>query len=969
VLHGRLADDLQVRQLSRAVNSRVAREDLLDEAGARSRHAEHQYRRLILAPGILMTRKKCVIECRSQSPEKILVFRDRVGCQAAAYPVAFAKIIECGIVLPQILARLAEAERQMHAVCRGNARLVVQRLGRLQVGVVRRVPAGAGQELVCPRMIGPQPDGSPIAVDRIVDTAHGAEQVTLVQRDARVARLQSRGTFVTCQSFCEPAEAPERHAQADQAAGVGGLGGHCASKKSLGRREFRDAVSEVAERPVCHRRCRSQAQGAVDDALCIIHPSELGERIGQVLPGGDESGIDLQRAFEPLDGSFRMPEPLLNCAEAMVCIGVGRVGAEYRATDFFGRRKLSGLQQLIGLRHRIAGGLARTGLHGRCRSAGTAFVTSSHDASGFSLFLQAYAVTGGAVLTSIIGKPRRMRRGGLVYHFDVRADDESAEVGSMARKNKSGRTVSAAVSPRSRSGKPGKIAFREELALAYQHMQAGRVADAESLYRQILARRKLHPQANLALGMLMDSRGRPGPAVEHLHCAARSLPDSVDAQLGLANNLRRLGRNEEALRYFRVVARLSPGNVAVFNNMGNICRELQYAEEAERYLSQAIELQPALPEAHNNLGALYSEQGRIDEAIAQFRQAIACRPDYAKAHRNLATTRKHTAHDDEVRAMERLVERPAATDFDRMQLGFGLGKAFADLGRHRRAFEYWSVANRCQRVLSPYDIQAGLGEIRAMQRIFDAPRLSAAEGASGKVVPVFVVGMPRSGTSLTEQILASHPQVHGAGELGLLGQMARGAVERYPADLSRLGAADWRRFGARYLAEIKRRSNGKRYVVDKLPGNFLCIGMIRMMLADARIIHCRRDPMDTGLSCFQNHFLGAGLGYTCDLDDLGSYYRHYVALMQHWQGVLPAGALHDNAYEALVASPETQIRALLACCGLPFDAGCLSFHETQRMVATASMAQVREPIHQRSVHRWKNYERELRPLRNALNGN
>jgi hypothetical protein len=225
--------------------------------------------------------------------------------------------------------------------------------------------------------------------------------------------------------------------------------------------------------------------------------------------------------------------------------------------------------------------------------------------------------------------------------------------------------------------------------------------------------------------------------------------------------------------------------------------------------------------------------------------------------------------------------------------------------------------------------------------------------------------MPRSGTSLTEQILASHSAVYGAGELGLVGQLARKVAKHGPEGLGRLHAADWRRLGAEYLAEIARLSGGERYVVDKMPGNFLYIGMIRMMLADARIIHCRRDPMDTGLSCFKNYFPAAGLDYTCDLDDLGSYYRHYEALMAYWNQVL-AGEIYESVYETLVARAETEIPRLLEFCGLPFESACISFHETKRTVATASFAQVRQPIHQRSVRKWQNFEQELQPLRNAL---
>jgi len=467
------------------------------------------------------------------------------------------------------------------------------------------------------------------------------------------------------------------------------------------------------------------------------------------------------------------------------------------------------------------------------------------------------------------------------------------------------------------------------------------------------------------------SRGHPvarDPAegiIEHLRRVVRSQPENIDARLSLATHLRRLRRAEDALRHLEIVARLQPGFAAVYNNMGNICRDLRRPEEAEEYLLKAVELQPDFPEALNNLGALYSEQGRAGEALERFRSAIACRPDYCKAHRNLATTKKHERYDDEFHAMLQLFDRPGASDFDRMQLGFGLGKACEELGDHRKAFEFWSVANRCQRNVSPYVVEAAVAEMAAMRQIFDQERLLDADGARGEQTPIFIVGMPRSGTSLVEQILASHSAVHGAGELELIDQLARTAVDRYPEALAELSPFDWRRLGSEYLGAIERSSSGERFVVDKLPLNFQNVGMIRMMFADTRIIHCRRDPLDTGLSCFKNHFLGSRLDFSCDLDDLGVYLKHHEALMDHWHHVLP-GRLIDVSYEHLVADPDAEIRALLEHCGLPFEPACLAFHETQRMVATASMGQVKRPIHRRSVRKWRQFERELEPLSQAL---
>ncbi len=446
--------------------------------------------------------------------------------------------------------------------------------------------------------------------------------------------------------------------------------------------------------------------------------------------------------------------------------------------------------------------------------------------------------------------------------------------------------------------------------------------------------------------------------------AEAGLPD-VDGLIVLARRLRQARRNEDAARCLARVVELNPRLPGVHNNLGNIYRELLQADRSEHHLLKAIELQPGLPEALNNLGALYAEQGRVEEAIQRFRQAIACRPGYTKAHRNLATTRRHSEYDDEICAMEQLFDRTDATDFDRMQLGFGLGKAFADLGEHERAFRYWEVANRCQRRLSPYDVRRALQFMEVMQQTFDESLLlRAGTRPRNGPVPVFVVGMPRSGTSLTEQILASHSAVFGAGEQELIGRLGEQAAS-HPAKLGRLDADTWKQLGERYLEQVQGLSNGEPFIVDKLPTNFLYIGMIRMMLPQAKIVHCLRDPMDTGLSCFRNYFMAPGLNFSCDLTDIGTYYHGYSALMAHWERVLPK-AVHQLVYERLVSDPETEIRRLLEFCGLPFEERCLSFHRVDRMVATASMVQVRQPIHSGSVGAWRRYEQQLQPLRAAL---
>ncbi|GMW07989.1 MAG: hypothetical protein AMXMBFR8_27850 [Nevskiales bacterium] len=227
--------------------------------------------------------------------------------------------------------------------------------------------------------------------------------------------------------------------------------------------------------------------------------------------------------------------------------------------------------------------------------------------------------------------------------------------------------------------------------------------------------------------------------------------------------------------------------------------------------------------------------------------------------------------------------------------------------------------------------------------------------------------MPRSGTSLVEQILASHSAVYGAGELATLDKLLREAAGDFPAGLARLDAGAWQAVGTRYLGELAEIGGEARFVTDKMPGNFLHIGAIWRLFPGAKIIHCVRDPMDTGLSCYRSHFVSDQLGYSCDLLDLGSYYRHYRALMAHWRR-LADGALYDIHYEALVAEPEAEVRRLLEYCGLEFEPDCLQFHRSGRRVRTASGAQVRQPIYRDSLEAWRRYEQELRPFAAALAG-
>ena len=302
---------------------------------------------------------------------------------------------------------------------------------------------------------------------------------------------------------------------------------------------------------------------------------------------------------------------------------------------------------------------------------------------------------------------------------------------------------------------------------------------------------------------------------------------------------------------------------------------------------------------------------------------------------------------------------------------FALAKALDDVGDYRRAFEYWMRGNALKRCEVDYDEAASQRGFRAIADLFDAKQMNRWEAPGDpSTVPIFIVGMPRSGSTLVEQILASHPQVQAAGELTNLDRVVQAACDRggrpipYPAWIQGLDAEGFGRLGQAYVTSLPALLEGKTRITDKLPANFLRIGLIRLMLPNARIIHTLRDPVDTCVSCFTRLLLP----YSYDLAELGRQYRWYHELMAHWRSVLPAGAMLDVVYEDVVDSLEEQARRLIDFCGLPWDDRCLSFHETSRPIATPSNVQVRRPLYRSSVQRWRRYEAHLQPLLAELKG-
>jgi Flp pilus assembly protein TadD len=511
-----------------------------------------------------------------------------------------------------------------------------------------------------------------------------------------------------------------------------------------------------------------------------------------------------------------------------------------------------------------------------------------------------------------------------------------------------------------------------ETAAALQRQ--GRWHDAEQLYQSILVHDQTHFAALHNLGYLRLQQGRREEAAQLLREALKVQPKSPEAHNTLGMVFHTAGQFRDAVRCFENTLKFDPTHANACNNLGASLHLLDRHDRAIDCYRRALALNPRYPDAHRNLGNALQAIGQIDGARRAYEAAIDLAPRQTGSYLGLADCKRFTKDDPHLRSMEALArEAERLADSEQINLHFALAKALADIGEHARSFSELLAGNALKRRTLSYDEMATLREFECVRRVF-SPALIGDRRAEGEpsAAPVFVIGMPRSGTTLIEQILASHPEVFGAGERADFRQAVEAVVPRradglpgYPEAVRALSSRQMRQIGVRYVASIRKNAAGAARIVNKMPTNFLFAGLIATALPNARIIHVCRDPVDTCLSCLSKLFSG-DLSFTYDPGELGRYYRAYDALMQHWREALPPGTMIEVYYEDLVGDLEGQARRLIAHCGLGWSSACLSFHTTERVVATASAAQVRQPIYHSSVGRWRAYGEALRPLLDAL---
>jgi tetratricopeptide (TPR) repeat protein len=535
----------------------------------------------------------------------------------------------------------------------------------------------------------------------------------------------------------------------------------------------------------------------------------------------------------------------------------------------------------------------------------------------------------------------------------------------------------------------------------------GRLAEAIAQYEAALALHPDYPPAHNNLGNALNTLGRPEDAIAHFERALVPNPKYAEAHNNLGIARKAMGELAEAMACYERALALAPNYAEAHNNLGNALQDLGDLVEATAHYEHAIALNPGYAAAHNNLGNARMANGRFADAVACYERAVALQPDYAPAYhhlgialhslgefpqaqlayekaidlapqiaryyRALLDVRPVVPGDRYMVAMEDLGQDMASlTSVNQQELHFTLAKVYADLAQFERSFRHLLAGNALRRHDVAYEEKEMLGFFERVGMAFTPEVMQRLQGRGDPSgMPIFIIGMPRSGTTLVEQILASHPAVFGAGEREDFMQAVQRIAPRdavspaYPELVPTLSGEALGELGASYLAALATAAPGAARITDKMPGNFAYAGLIHLALPNARIIHVRRDPIDTCLSCFSILFAG-GQPQSYDLAEQGRYYRAYATLMQHWRRVLPAGVMLEVQYEDVVADVEQQARRIVAHCGLEWDDACLAFYETRRPVRTASAVQVRQNIHRTSIGRWRHYEAALQPLLREL---
>ena len=525
----------------------------------------------------------------------------------------------------------------------------------------------------------------------------------------------------------------------------------------------------------------------------------------------------------------------------------------------------------------------------------------------------------------------------------------------------------------------------------------GKTEGAINHFKQAITLKPDFAEAHYNLGNCLLKLEQTEEAINHFKQAITLKPDFAEAHNNLGNGLLKLEQTEEAINHFKQAITLKPDFAEAHNNLGNGFQKQEHLEDACIFYKQAITLKPDFVEAYYNLGNSLLEHGKLEDALTHFRQVISLKPDFIDAYiqsgiiskalgqmedsiayfeqaltqrPDCASAYYHLAaidpKEEQVSKIETLLSSPVMPDKEAMYCHFALGMIHNSIKSYSKAFVHFQIGNSINRKNFNYDSKKNADYVNQLIETFSANYFrEKTQYGSDSELPVFILGMPRSGTTLVEQIASSHPQVYGAGELSKMRQIEQAIIKQfntettYPECMSLFNESLTNKYATEYLNELANYNQNAIRITDKMPGNFLYIGIIKTLFPRARIIHCKRNALDTCVSIFLTNFKHHA--YSKDLMDLGQYYLDYERLMAHWLKLF-TDEIFEVQYEDLVMNQESISHQLIEYLGLEWDDRCLSFHENKRAVKTASNLQVRQPIYTKSIERWKRYEEHLHPL-------
>ena len=530
-------------------------------------------------------------------------------------------------------------------------------------------------------------------------------------------------------------------------------------------------------------------------------------------------------------------------------------------------------------------------------------------------------------------------------------------------------------------GKDADVAFersfelspeRGMMAHAAEHHKAGRLDQAEKLCRQVLQKNPRHVDALRMLGLIAAAAGDLEDAEHLLRQALEQAPDHLPAMFELGRVLKELDHHEQAIEVYRAITEQQPDNPKAHFRLAGALGPAALTEQSAAAYQRCLELAPEHAGAWLGLGHMLKTLGQQEEGISAYQRCLEIEPDFGEVYYSLANLKTYRFDDAQIDEMKQRVASEAVKEISEVNFLFALAKAYEDRKDYAQAWHYYEQGNAKQRMLVNYDPVQTETVNDDLVNFFNAEFFSTHQGVGNPdPAPIFVLGMPRSGSTLVEQIIASHSQVEGTSELPYIGRISKSLNRnradgmRYPKVLTELEPRHFQRLGQDYLQmAAMHRVEGTPRFIDKMPNNFPSVGLIHSILPNAKIIDARRHPMDACLGNLKQLY-AKGQTFSYDQSDIGEYYLQYQRMMDHWDEVLPGKVLRVQ-YEDTVADLETQVRRILQYLELPWEDNCLNFHATERAVRTASSEQVRQPIYTSGVDFWRNYEPYLDELQEVL---